>query len=375
MKLLQNILVPVDLEEASLNALRFAGEVAAVYNSRILLMHVINDEQISRETEAMMTDFLTDKFNQLKEILPAPVQKQVDYIFEKGSVFERISRVAIERDVNVIIAGAGNSENDSYPLGTNVEKLMRKNQVPLWVVRKEERFPFRNILCPVDFSDASARALRNAILLSSNGGASLEIMHVFTPINIQSVRLRIDNQKENEALRAARQTQFMKFLEAFDFGNVEYSTYLAEGTPEDEILERIREGNTDLLVMGTTGKTGLSRILMGSVTEKVTREVPVSFITTKSMDLARTYFDSNLREIESFIKYARESQEKGNYEKAIDYYRLGLKQFPDNIPMLIGLKECFEANGDHQQAAYYAEYASEVVRRVWGKEYLDKFGL
>lgn len=375
MKLLQNILVPVDLEDASLNAFGFAGEVAGVFKSRILLMHVIGDENLSQETESMMKDFLKDKFNDLKSRLPESLQEHVDVIIEKGSVFERISRVAIERDVNVIIAGAGNADKAKYPLGTTVEKLMRKNQVPLWVVRKEDRFPFKRILCPVDFSDASARALRNAILLSLQVGASLEIMHVYTPINVQSVRLRVNNQKENELLRSERQSQFMQFLESFDFGSLEYSTLIADGSAEVEILKRIRESDIDLLVMGTTGKSGLSRILMGSVTEKVTREVPVSFITTKSIDLARTYFDSNLREIESFLKHAREHRDRKDFDKAIEYYRLGIKQFPDNIPMLTGLRDCYAAKDDKQNAEFYQEYASEVVRRVWGEDYLEKFGL
>ena len=62
MKLLQKILVAMDFGDASVNALKYAVEVADAFHSKIYVLHVINEAQLSSETEEMMRDFLHDKF-------------------------------------------------------------------------------------------------------------------------------------------------------------------------------------------------------------------------------------------------------------------------------------------------------------------------
>ena len=376
MKLLQKILVPVDFSESSLNAFRYALEVSEVFNSEIIVFNVIKEENLSKETEEMILDTLRNRFEESMKDLNPSTKIRVGFQIGRGVVFEQIIRTAINEDINVIIAGAGSdSDNEHYKLSISMEKLMRKSQVPLWVVKNSDKMPVNRILCPVDFSDASTRALNNAIILASKLNAKLSVMYVFTPINIQSVRIQGDNVKENEILREKQTREFTEFLSGFNLNEISHEELFKEGQPHQVIHSVIAEENYDLLMMGTTGRTGLSRIFMGSVTEKVTRELPCSMITTKSRDITRTYFESNLGEIETYIQKAKHFQEKGEYTKSIEYYLQGLKQFPDNIPMLIGLIKSYRENGDMEQARFFSDYARDVVTRVWGKDFIEKLGL
>jgi len=376
MKLLQNILVPVDFRESSINAFLYAAKISELFHSKLIVLHVIREESLSAETEQMLRETVWQKYQDMKELVDESISERMEFTVEKGVIFERIIHAAIQRDINVIIAGSGSdTEEGRFPLSTMIEKLMRKNQVPLWVVRKPDQLPVRNILCPVDFSDASERALNNAITLASRMGAKLSVVNVFTPLSIHSPRLSVDNENENEILKKKQHEEFDKFLSGFDLRSVPYEKLILEGVPEDQIGTAIEKGKIDLLIMGTTGRTGLSRILMGSVTEKVTREVPCSFITTKSKDITKTSPAGKLGDIEAYISLAKQNRDAGDHEKAIEYYTAGLHQYPDNVPILIGLMNAYKDLGNATKSAFFRDYARDVVTRVWGEEYIEKLGL
>jgi nucleotide-binding universal stress UspA family protein len=375
MKLLQKILVPIDFSESSINSLQHAVKVSEAFNSEIIVLNVMKEESLSEKTESLLKDSLKTRFEESTKALDASTKKRISFQIEKGVVFEQIIRIAIKEDINVIIAGAGaDTDNEHYKLSTVMEKLMRKSQIPLWVIKKSEKIPFRKILCPVDFSDASTRALNNAIILASKFNAELSVMYVFTPINIQSPRMQVDNEQENRIQKKRLSKEFEEYLSGFNLNEISHKVFLKEGQAHQVILSTIEKENFDLLMMGTTGRTGISRIFMGSVTEKVTRELPCSFITTKSKDITRSYFESNLGEIETYIQKAKHYHENGEYAKSIEYYSEGLKQHPDNIPMLTGLIQSYTKNGDHNKAVVFTDYARDVISRLWGEEFIEKLG-
>ena len=89
------------------------------------------------------------------------------------------------------------------------------------------------------------------------------------------------------------------FLKNFDLTDIRLKKETQKGDPAVEILKALKRYKSDLLIMGTTGKSGLIRILMGSVTEKVIREVPCSFLTLKSEDIISLTLETRIRDIES----------------------------------------------------------------------------
>lgn len=371
MKLLQNILVTIDFSPSSDRAVKTAAELAKLFNSQVTLMHVMQGQSITEEMRGLLEKTINSNLTGIKTELEGQGVAVKGIVLEHGVPFEKIIEEAQINDYNVLVAGSGNKpESDAFKLGTTVEKLMRKNQVPLWVVKNEEPHGVKKIVCPVDFSEASKRALQNAITLAQKFKAELTVLNVFEPVSYLSKRFEVDNAEENKELMRAQEKQFYEFLKNFNLDSVKHEPVIRSGLPNVEILNHIKENGIDLLLIGTTGSTVLSRLLMGSVTEKVTRETPCSFITVKAKDITDDYFESNLKSIEAILNSARRLMEAGEYEVAIDKYNFALKQHPDNIPAVLGMIDAYEKTGKESKVNYYKEYAKEVIRRIWGEDYL-----
>ncbi len=368
MKLLKNILVAVDFSEPSDRAIDVSIQLAKVFNSSISIIHVSSDETLTKETEKKIEIYT---YNRISEIKVKIFKENLDIpevIIEKGIAFEKIIQVAQKKNVNVIIVGSGSkSHDDKFKLGTTVEKLMRKNQIPLWVVKNEPVKPIKSILCPVDFSSSSKRALQNAITLARSFNANLSIIHIFTPYVGSSIRLGSRINAQNENLYKERKAVFSDFLAHFNLKSIAYTKELLKGNPNVEIIKTIEKQQTDLLLMGTTGKTGISRLLMGSTTEKVTRELPCSLVTTKEQDITDDFLESYLQGVESILIPAKELLKKGKYNEAIDKYLMGLRQYPDNVPIINGLISSYTSIENQQKVKFYTAYKNEILKRYWDK--------
>ncbi len=376
MKLLENILLPTDLSASSEKAVEASIQLAKAFKSRITLLHVYSEENFPEETEKFLEIVIKENLEKIKtKIIEADIEV-ADVIMERGVAFEKIIQIAQDRDVNVIMVGSGSKkENDNFKLGTTVEKLMRKNQIPLWVVKNEAVKPIQRILCPVDFSNSSIRAFQNAVTLAERFKAELNLIHVVEPVKNTSARLSVNVKEENQRRRDLKKKELNNFLSNYQLHHMKLTKELLMGEPFLEILRYAKRNKSDLLIMGTTGKTGLSKLLMGSVTEKVTRELPASFVTTKAKDITDNYLESNLKGIESILNPAKSLLKKGKYEPAIEKFLIGIKQYPDNIPMLKGIIKAYEAAGNEKKANYYKDYMKEVVERIWGDEYINMINL
>ena len=152
MKLLQNILVPVDFSESSAKAVEVAVSISKLFNSQISLLHVTSIEKLTKETESFIRQTIDEKLQLIKAKISNEKVVVKDVIIEKGVPFEKIIQISQNNEINVVIVGAGNkTKDDNFKLGTTAEKLMRKNQIPVWIVKNEEVKPINRIICPVSF--------------------------------------------------------------------------------------------------------------------------------------------------------------------------------------------------------------------------------
>jgi nucleotide-binding universal stress UspA family protein len=124
----------------------------------------------------------------------------------------------------------------------------------------------RRILYPTDFSSYSNQAYFHAVALAENHGAQLTILYVY-------------NENGGEADRKFWQEQ-LEQIHPVDPTIVVHHVFL-QGDPATEIVRYARDSAEDLIVMGTHGRTGLERLLMGSVAEKVMRDAPCSVLVVK----------------------------------------------------------------------------------------------
>jgi nucleotide-binding universal stress UspA family protein len=139
-----------------------------------------------------------------------------------------------------------------------------------------------NILFATDFSPYSNQAYFHAVALAESHKATLEIVHVY-----KSPPALLTGHAEDMSQAAGDQTENAAYwrgqLEQVRPVNprIPVRHLLLFGDPADEILRHAVEAHSDLIVLGTHGRTGLARLLLGSVAEKVLRGAPCSVLVVK----------------------------------------------------------------------------------------------
>jgi nucleotide-binding universal stress UspA family protein len=137
---------------------------------------------------------------------------------------------------------------------------------------------FQAILHPTDFSRGADYAFRLAMSLARDHGAKLIALHVNPP------PLNDFDFQEKDAMFKAQLWEAFHRVEAVDprVREVRIDTMWVEGDPAREIVRVAKDKECDLIVMGTHGRTGLDRLVMGSVAEKVSRTAPCPVLTAKT---------------------------------------------------------------------------------------------
>jgi len=131
----------------------------------------------------------------------------------------------------------------------------------------------KRILYATDFSTYSNQAYFHAIALAESHGANLTILYVFAP-GFGTPEIHGEEADRNywkEQLEQIRPVD----------PRIPVNHVFLEGDPPTEIVRYAGDAGMDLIVMGTHGRTGLERLLMGSVAEKVLREAPCSVLVVK----------------------------------------------------------------------------------------------
>jgi nucleotide-binding universal stress UspA family protein len=145
----------------------------------------------------------------------------------------------------------------------------------------------KTILVPTDFNPASDRALSRARELADTFGATLHVLHVledpfppgtFTEAYPPALDKHLENiERQSDAQLAAALTAEQK---------VRYSAVqiMRRGTAAEQILAYLNEHPIDLVVMGTAGRGGLSRLMIGSVADRIVRAAPCPVLTVHPPD-------------------------------------------------------------------------------------------
>jgi len=141
---------------------------------------------------------------------------------------------------------------------------------------------YRNIVIATDGSENTRRAISYGIELAKLSGATVHALHVVNTPSTISENWTAGKEEIYKIMRGDGEKVVSKLKEIGEDSGVEVREVLLDGYPSDEIINFAENNNVDLIVMGTLGKTGLEKILMGSVAEKVVRgsKVPVMVIRT-----------------------------------------------------------------------------------------------
>ncbi|HKT80110.1 MAG TPA: universal stress protein [Vicinamibacterales bacterium] len=140
----------------------------------------------------------------------------------------------------------------------------------------------RNILCPVDFSEFSKHAIDNAAAIANWYGSSITLLHVFRPIPAVAYAGAVTPLEPVVLTDEDRQrlaSELRQFAGFDHLAGVQMRTAVREGDAVAEILDEAGRMKADLLTVGTHGRSGFERFLLGSVTEKLLRQATCPVLT------------------------------------------------------------------------------------------------
>lgn len=281
------ILLPVDEQTEAAEVLHHAGEIAHRFDAEIRLLHVADTDEYSVAlTDQGVVDGLVRRGEELvaeagETFETLGVEHSTDVV--QGSPAATIVEYASEYDFDLVVMPTHGREGLShFLLGSVTEKVVRLSDVPVLTARMIEgdtfAFPYERILLPADSSETSRRAAEHGLDLAAATDAAVDVLSV-----VETAALGPDVQSSmtsGDFDQGAREAVSDVAAMAEKRG-VEATTHVETGSPDEEILSAIDEFDCGAVVMGTTGRRGVDRILLGSVAEKTVRSAPVPVVTVR----------------------------------------------------------------------------------------------
>lgn len=295
---LNHILLARDFSSISDQALRYAADLAQRSEATLHLLYanVLHDDpfgdepatpEVSPEERIRKRLRLDPEDTPLTERYPG-LKVEVD-VRRDIAAAPAILNYAADADVDLIAMGThGRRGVRRLLLGSVAEEVVRRAERPVLTVRRdeaEETPTIERILVPIDFSDFSEEALRNACAWARLYDAQLDLLHVveenlhpaFYVGGVQSI---YDVQPDIDEKARKRMREQLEAIDAEAASRAQ--VHVETGRAARKITQFAERAGSDLVIMSTHGLTGLEHFLLGSVTEKVVRHVAAPVLTVKA---------------------------------------------------------------------------------------------
>jgi universal stress protein A len=139
------------------------------------------------------------------------------------------------------------------------------------------RFPYKKILCPIDFDDSSIHALEKATEIARHFGATVFLVHV-VPLIVEALPIAYERYEESQKAAMAKLNE----IASQKLGSTEHRCIVYTGDVIGSIFQALEKFQPDLLVMATHGRTGIARFVLGSVAAAVVRKASCPVLTIRS---------------------------------------------------------------------------------------------
>ena len=271
---LGTVLIATDFSACAALARERAARLPLRLGASIELLHVLRDESDTSAAERMNADakrLLEVERKSVTRTLEAHGDRDRDALCSvaHGKPFVEIVRNARHGRAELIVIGRhGKRTFPEMLIGSTAERVVRKGDVSVLVVARAPRWAYRRPLVAVDMSDSSRLALELALRICDPAVEKIDVVHVASlPLGVADgddiERFRV----EEEQRAHADVSEFLGRIEAA----VRWNVVVKTGDPRRVILDEAARCNSDLIALGTTGRTGLAHLLVGSVAEAVLR--------------------------------------------------------------------------------------------------------
>lgn len=269
------ILVPTDGSRSAEAAARHGLVIAEAFDAAVHVISVADDrEPDGRLAEAQAQDAIST----LEEFFEQESALSCRSVIEHGIPYEAILSYAADNDIDLVVMGThGRRGLSRVLLGSVTERVIRLSNDPVLAVPPHaigrEREGYDRILVPTDGSPGATAAVERAIPVAERLGASVRVLYV---IEGERGLPPIGDPLRDEAIEVVEAV-----ADRASARDVSLTTHVQPGTPHEVINSFVSAYGIDLIAMGTHGRSGIRRYLLGSVTERVLRTSDAPVLTVR----------------------------------------------------------------------------------------------
>lgn len=284
------ILVPTDGSDPARAAARHAVSLARGFDATVHLLSVVDEGGYSKglvDYDAQMREHRAALEAEAREAIAdiEPIVAEADRTcitaVEHGSPHDVIESYATLEGIDLIAMGThGRTGLDRLLMGSVTERVMRTADVPVLATRTapDSGPEYDEVLIPTDGSEGATAAVDHGLAIARQFDATAHVLSV-VPVGRYAAGYDAGPGIPDvvEALTESSRRAVEAVAERAEQMGVEYRTHVAEGTPYSSIRNYVDDLDVDIVTMGTHGRRGIRRYLLGSVTERTVRtsDVPV----------------------------------------------------------------------------------------------------
>jgi nucleotide-binding universal stress UspA family protein len=285
---LNRLLFPTDGSDCAEQARHHAFYLADRFAAALHAIHVEEREaELSDVIDIREADVLADLHAPMDGDARVAEPRVQEHRVVHASAVDGILSYAAEHDANLIVMGThGRSGLRRLVLGSVAEEVVRRAPVPVLTVgrgaKPPEAMDAGHLLVPVDFSERQDRLVAHARELALAYGMTLTLLHVVDVESLPEVYGVYADPPEPGELADRTAEALEERAADLRARGVDVTVEVRNGHPAEETLDAADELDVDLLAIATHGRSGVERILLGSVAEKVIRRAPCPVFTVKS---------------------------------------------------------------------------------------------
>jgi nucleotide-binding universal stress UspA family protein len=282
---LQSLLVPIDLSPLSDRAVRRAVSLPVAAGGTITLLHVVPRRlpiSARRRAEKDARTALASAASRASEALQRDVA--VDHCVTVGTPAAEIadSALRLKADLVVMGRGAGRPVRDAF-LGSTAERMIRQARMPVLIVRLSAPTPYRRPMLGLDLDEAAEPALAMLFRVIPPPRPRATLVHAYDAPYLGKLYGYLSEDEIKSDERRYRRTVIAKIANVIaralraDAGDMDsipdFKTYVRYGDARSVLKTAVRTLDTDLLVVGTRGRSGVAYLFLGTVAGDLLRDV------------------------------------------------------------------------------------------------------
>jgi nucleotide-binding universal stress UspA family protein len=292
-----SILVPTDGSDHAARAAAHAAFLAEAFDATLHLLNVVDiDAEAGPFSAGGVGEEYLERLREGGQETVEETAATVDYDDVRTAVVTDRPAPGIldyvdEEGIDLVVMGThGRTGVQRYVLGSVAERVVSLADVPVLTVRAgEDTSPvegYEEILVPTDGSDAAEVAIDPALAVAEVRDARIHAVNVIH-VGAMAASPELAAPPETiSALESIAEEATERVAEQARDAGLDAVTSVQQGRPAETLIDYAEENDIDLVAMGTAGRTGLSRFLLGSTTERVIRhaEMPVLAVNVDTPD-------------------------------------------------------------------------------------------